>query len=166
MIASPTVVNTIAVSFVLESELAFDPSARVQIYMPKGFTPVDLCGRWSRSYDKNDFLESTSSLDAALVYTEIPRGTSCNAIQDPDNPAIELRPGSVIQYGLDYAFTFEVINAVSVPDENNWRFQTMLNNVVLHLDRNVFGFSLQELQDVFICFFIFSLIMFVVVSMN
>ncbi|CAD7933065.1 unnamed protein product [Amoebophrya sp. A25] len=147
-IDSPTVVNTVAVSFVLESDLAFDESARLQVYMPKGFQPVELCGRWSRSYDPMKFAESTSSLDSALVYTEIPRGTSCRAIVDADEPAIELRPGAVIQFGLDYAFMFEIINADYVPDANNWRFQTMLNNVVLHLDRNVFGFSLQELQDI------------------
>ncbi|CAD7934274.1 unnamed protein product [Amoebophrya sp. A120] len=136
-IDSPTVVNKVAVTFVLESDLRFDPTARLQIYMPVGFMPVELCGDWSRSYQ-----------DGNLVYTEIPRGTSCRAISDPLEPAIELRPGAVIQYGLDYAFQFEVINAAYITDENNWRFQTMLNNVVLHLDRNVFGFSLQELQDI------------------
>lgn len=150
-IDSPTVVNMAAISFVLESDLVYSESSVLKVYLPAGFRAYPMCGveGFSRSYNPEWFLDAPAALDSGLAYQELPRGTSCEASAENDpEPHIALKPGAALQYGLDYACMFEIYNAPTVPVINTWRFQTMLDGVLLHLDRSVMGFGLSELQDI------------------
>lgn len=135
------------------SRLEHSDATQLKIYMPIGFRPAPNCGGsgqngWSREYDQQKFLNGASALDPALKYNKLPENTRCRVGDDPadPDPHIIIEPGGVLQYGLDYAFMFKIINSITIPPINTWRFQTMLDGVLLHLDRSVMGFELQELQ--------------------
>jgi hypothetical protein len=61
-----------------------------------------------------------------------------------------LHVDGIIDYGLDYAFEFGATNPQYTPEPalNLWRYETLRNNVILHLRQNVIGFNLEQIEVV------------------
>jgi hypothetical protein len=156
-VSSPTVENLVGIRFVLESELpdggdSESSKSILQIYLPRGFEPLRRCGidSYALSYDPLLFTGPTA-FPEDRTYVQLPSGTTCKDAFDDSVGLwyIEIEPDGILEYGLDYAFMFGMINAGAThPTDNVWRFQTKKGGVVLHLVRGVPSFGLQELQTV------------------
>merc|ERR1719164_265022 len=54
----------------------------------------------------------------------------------------------MLEFGVDYAFQFGVTNPEKqpLPNDNNFRFETLVNDVILHLRPDIRGFQLERLK--------------------
>eukprot|EP00927_Polykrikos_kofoidii_P086339 TRINITY_DN9640_c0_g1_i1.p1 TRINITY_DN9640_c0_g1~~TRINITY_DN9640_c0_g1_i1.p1 ORF type:complete len:2276 (+),score=290.72 TRINITY_DN9640_c0_g1_i1:1085-7912(+) len=152
-VLSPTVENIVAPWFILKSDLATSESSQMKIWMPRGFIPKKDCGgaEFQRSY--NPFREGVKyPHPPEKNYIEIYSGTYCENFYDPvaDQHAVLLQVEGIINNGFDYAFEFVVINPryTPPPEENLWRFETLRGGVILHLQENIPGFTLEEIKEV------------------
>jgi len=156
-VLSPTAKSIIAVWFVLKSLLPYSKTSRMRVWMPTGWKPLHECGTgdkvypYSRKYNtkrpdmKNPFPDT-------ITYFDIPPGTDCYDHFDLDsgNYYIELHVDGMVDYGLDYAFEFGVENPRYTPSvsKNVWRYETLMNQVILHLRQNIAGFTLEEIKEI------------------
>ena len=128
--------------------------------MPKGFQGQKECGRdlFNRMYQKNkDPLHEP--FNEMIDYAPLPTGTDCERYTDFRTGLhyVELRVQTRLEFGNDYAFEFGIYNAEVIPpptwndftktwDSNNvWRIETLLDGVVLHLERDIPGYDLAEI---------------------
>jgi hypothetical protein len=166
-VLSPTANNIICPWFILKSKLDYTPGVRseMKIWMPKGFIPVlgpaGDCGaethrrrrgggEWSITYDKER--EGVKyPHPPEIQYFGLPSGSDCFPGQDEDNNHfVKIKIDGLVDYGLDYAFEFLVTNPryPPPPDKNFWRFETLRNNVILHLEQDIPGFDLEQIKMV------------------
>jgi hypothetical protein len=150
-ISSPTVKNIVGIWYVLESDLP--DGGLLHIWMPPGFIPLRNCGgpdEYSPSYKHAQFT-GPSRFPEDKTFTGLPSGTNCERQFDAKsgNWYIRIDPVGVLEYGINYAFQFGIMNAMEVNyAKNSWRFETNMTGVILHLRRDVEGFDLQELKFV------------------
>lgn len=153
-VLAPEADTVIGVWFVLKSVLEASPTTRIMVWMPPGFVPLDFCGPGApRQYNV-----ATDGAEMAFPqqnqYFSLPSGTYCypGYSEEDDQHYIELDMAlaGMVDYGLDYAFEFDVTTPKDTPphDVNVWRLETMRNGVVLHLRREIDGFELQEMKVV------------------
>eukprot|EP00928_Gymnodinium_smaydae_P002156 TRINITY_DN10763_c0_g6_i1.p1 TRINITY_DN10763_c0_g6~~TRINITY_DN10763_c0_g6_i1.p1 ORF type:complete len:2393 (+),score=568.77 TRINITY_DN10763_c0_g6_i1:803-7180(+) len=159
-VMSPNANNIIGAWFMLKSILKADPTSRLKIVLPKGYKAMVDCGskdpnRWSLSYNPNrPGVKEPHPPEKS--YFPLPSGTYCYDKYDPVEERyyvlLEIDVVGMLDYGLDYAFEFLVINpaiADEPSDEDNyWRFETMRNGVILHLSQEVRGFRLEQIKEV------------------
>jgi hypothetical protein len=156
--------NTVGAWFMLKTKLAAPDagappkSVELRVYMPPGYKPMVLCGdsppnMFSRSYNKNREGVKTP-FPQETGYYEVPSGTYCYDFYDTDRnlDAIQLDVDGLLDYGLDYAFEFVVYNP-TIPmepriEDNFWHFETRRSGVILHLQENVTGFRLEQIEEV------------------
>ena len=127
-------------------------NAYMRIWLPEGFEPEENCGTesYSLTYMRRD---AGIQFPEDKKFQPLPSGTTCSKQYDPDQGYyILMKVDMLLDYGIDYAFEFGMINARKNPprEKNVWRFETLMNNVILHLERDVESFSLQEIQKVII----------------
>jgi hypothetical protein len=152
-IQSPTVDNIVGIWFILESDLPRSGTSKMRIYLPVGFEPLPNCGidEYSLSYDHETFMGGLK-FPQDKNFSPLPSGTTCEDQYDDfyELHYVEITPDGVLEYGLDYAFQFGIQNAGTIPDlsKNVWRFETRMDGVILHLERDVDSFLLQELKYV------------------
>jgi len=152
IILAPLANNIIAVWFNLKSDLL--PLSEIRVYMPEGWTTQTEdgpCQDFSFSYNKNR--EYKDRFPVENRYIEIPSGTYCDNGFNPDSEEffIKLRVEMIVTYGFDYAFEFGVVNPRREPRdpaENVWRFETLKFNTILHLQNNIPGFRMEEIEEV------------------
>jgi hypothetical protein len=166
-VLSPTANTIVAVRFVLKSALPYTPvintdpavGSRVRIWMPPGWKPLPECGTGDPTYpfsrEYNPFREGVKfpfPAPPAVNYFEIPSGTNCRDYYDGASGLyyILLFIDGIVDYGLDYAFEFGATNPRYTPEPalNVWRYETLLNNVILHLRQDVPGFELEQIEEV------------------
>ncbi|CEL97737.1 unnamed protein product [Vitrella brassicaformis CCMP3155] len=176
---SPSVDNILGVYFSLGSDLPFNhltagsnTGSYLMIYPPllSGFVPLELCGGevFQLSYVEamkppedggSNRVADELPLDISN-YQPLPSGTTCEvrSVDYDDTPhyyfAIRLDGG--LEYKVNYAFQVGLRNADADPDAAceaqgcSWRFITVENDVVLHLDTEVQGFNLKMIEYVHI----------------
>lgn len=156
-VLSPTAKSIIGVWFVLKSVLDYSPTSRMRIWMPPGWKPLHECGTgdkvypYSRKYKPNR--EGVKNpFPKTVTFFDIPPGTDCYDRYDGTKGQyyIELEVDGIVDYGLDYGFEFGVENPRYTPaaSKNLWRFETLMNGVILHLRQNILGFSLEEIKEI------------------
>jgi len=156
-VLSPTAKSIIGVWFVLKSVLPYSRTSRMRIWMPPGWTPLHQCGTgdkvypYSRTYNPNR--EGVKNpFPKTLNFFEIPPGTDCYDHYHPESGTwyIELHVDGLVDYGLDYGFEFGVTNPRYTPSTaiNVWRYETLMNRVILHLRQNIAGFTLEEIKEI------------------
>jgi len=152
-VLSPDALNVVGARFSLKSGLSASWSSRMKIWMPPGFIPEENCGGplFSPSYNPNR--EGVkNAFPNTISYFPLPSGTDCSAEYDENSEQhyILLRIDLMIDYGLDFAFEFAVTNPTLTPASsiNVWRFETLQNNVILHLRREIRGFELEQIKEV------------------
>jgi len=156
-VLSPSAKSIIAVWFVLKSVLYYDKTSRMRIWMPPGWKPLHQCGTgdkvypYSRKYKPNR--EGVKNpFPATINFFDIPPGTDCYDHYDTASGQyyIELHVDGLVDYGLDYAFEFGAENPRYTPpaSKNIWRYETLMNGVILHLRQNIPGFELEEIKEI------------------
>ncbi|CAE8590604.1 unnamed protein product [Polarella glacialis] len=152
-VLSPNAQNMVGVWFSLKSILAASASSQMKIWMPKGWVPLFECGGrlFSSSYNPNK--EGVKNpFPSNINYFPLPSGTECYDKYDEASEQyyILLRIDGLLDYGLDFAFEFAVTNPRYTPlaSDNVWRFETLQNNVILHLRNEIEGFELEQIKDV------------------
>eukprot|EP00930_Biecheleria_cincta_P055124 TRINITY_DN41486_c0_g1_i1.p1 TRINITY_DN41486_c0_g1~~TRINITY_DN41486_c0_g1_i1.p1 ORF type:complete len:2351 (-),score=301.60 TRINITY_DN41486_c0_g1_i1:61-7113(-) len=152
-VLSPNAQTIIGAWFSLKSVLSASSSSQMKIWMPKGFVPVLDCGgkQFQPTYNPNR--EGVKNpFPSTNTYFPLPSGTECYDRYDvgSDQYYIELRIDLMVDYGLDFAFEFAVTNPEKTPPAaiNVWRFETLQTNVILHLERSIPGFELEQIKDV------------------
>jgi hypothetical protein len=121
--------------------------------LPKNFEPLRDCGieEYSLKYEHDTF-KSGEGFPGDRSFMALPSGTTCESVYDPayDLYYALVKPDGVMEYGLDYAFQFGIMNARTIEslETNVWRFESRMQGVILHLKRNVESFLLQELKMV------------------
>lgn len=152
-VLSPTAKNIVAVWFVLKSILPFSSTSRMRIWMPRGFVPKHQCGIGDFKLDYNKNREGVKNpFPAEKTYFPLPSGTECYDHIDTESGQsyISLKVDGILDYGLDYAFEFAITNPryTPPPKENVWRYETMMNGVILHLQPEIAGFVLEQIKTV------------------
>jgi len=61
---------------------------------------------------------------------------------------VDLQLDKTLFYGQDYAFAFGIVNPEKMPPTylNEWRFETRVDGVILHLKRGIQSFTLEQLK--------------------
>lgn len=154
-VLSPTAQNVVGAWFMLKSKLPRTDKSEMKIYMPRGYTNVKNCGGEAYSFEYNANLEGVKDPHPPeKTYFPIPPGTYCypeyDAIDDLMYVRLEIDNTQFLDYGYDYAFEFAVMNP-DIPDEpfgeeNVWRFETLLDGVILHLEQNIEGFQMEQIK--------------------
>jgi len=156
-INSPGQVNIIGVWFSLNSIVPVSDSSTMKIWLPFGFVPLERCGLFSGEFQLsfNPFRVGDYTFPTDIQYFGIPSGVQCFRRQDGSTGQyyIELliyESLAFLDYGLNYAFEFGVTNGQTTPpaEENVWRFETLVDGVVLHLREEVPGIELEQIQHV------------------
>lgn len=156
-ILSPNVPNTVGIWFVLESDLpflGFDSAIEnnLRVHLPPGFRAIDSEDKDGNMRDCgfNDYSQPNNAKQVLpsdeRQFLPMPSGTECRRVETPEGNYIELKVDGDIEYGLDYAFQFTVINAEHTPSNNVFRFETLVDGVILHLQENIQGFNLESLH--------------------
>lgn len=87
-----------------------------------------------------------------ISYLSLPSGTYCFDHYDAASGQwyVEMTIEQEVSYGLDFAFEFALTNPLRTPPsaDNVWRFETLQNDVILHLRRSVPGFDLEQIKEV------------------
>jgi hypothetical protein len=156
-VLSPTASSILGVWFVLKSVLPYSSTARMKIWMPPGWKPLHQCGTgdkvypYSRTYKPNRPGVKRPFPDT-IDFFEIPSGTDCYDHYDGASGLyyVELHVDGIVDYGLDYGFEFGVVNPRYTPSVsiNVWRYETLMNGVILHLRQNILGFTLEEIKEI------------------
>jgi hypothetical protein len=150
-ILAPAVHNIIGILFVLESELRYSPKSYLRIWLPPGYTVESNCGLEDFKLGYEPPVNAKEVFPAEKTYYELPSGSSCEAFYDEGEGTyyVLLKIDAMLEYGLDYAFQFGVTNA-PLPEPpaylNVFRFETLMDDVILHLKRNIPAFSLEQLK--------------------
>jgi len=129
----------------------------MKVWLPPGWKPLHECGTgdkvypYSRKY--NGAREGVKfPFPKTINFFEIPSGTDCYDFYDGDSGLyyIELYVDGIVDYGLDYGFEFGVENPRYTPStvKNVWRYETLMNGVILHLRQNIVGFILEEIKEI------------------
>jgi len=166
-VLSPLSDSIIGVWFVLKSALervAFSISKGMRIWMPKGFRPNPTprppvyaplgCNDFSFSYNPNR--EGVAGFPSTIDYIELPSGSYCSTHWDQSYEQfyvyISIDGPQLVDSGWDYGFEFGVINPAvenqPPPEENLWRVETVMENVILHLKTGILGYELEEIKVV------------------
>lgn len=156
-VLSPTAKSVIAVWFVLKSVLPYSKSSRLRVWLPPGWKPLHQCGTgdkvypYRRKYNPNR--EGVKhGFPKTVSFFDVPPGTDCYDFYDRVSTLyyIELRVDGIVDYGLDYGFEFGVVNPRYTPvtAKNVWRYETLMNGVILHLRQNIVGFALEEIKEI------------------
>jgi hypothetical protein len=150
-ILAPAVKNIIGVWFVLDSDLRYSANSYMRIWLPPGYEVESNCGfgEFKLGYEPPPNAKEVLPVQEKTYY-ELPSGTDCEA--HPDHKSgqyyVLLKVDGLLEYGLDYAFQFGVTNAENEPlaADNFFRFETLMDGVILHLERDIKSFSLERLQ--------------------
>lgn len=152
-VLSPNAQTIVGAWFSLKSVLSASTSSEMKIWMPKGFVPVLDCGgkQFQPTYNPNR--EGVKNqFPSTNTYFPLPSGTECYDRYDTgsDQYFIQLKIDLMIDYGLDFAFEFAVVNPDKTPPAavNVWRFETLQTSVILHLERTIPGFELEQIKEV------------------
>eukprot|EP00931_Biecheleriopsis_adriatica_P064212 TRINITY_DN39027_c0_g1_i1.p1 TRINITY_DN39027_c0_g1~~TRINITY_DN39027_c0_g1_i1.p1 ORF type:complete len:2314 (+),score=334.39 TRINITY_DN39027_c0_g1_i1:107-7048(+) len=152
-VLSPNAQNIIGAWFSLKSVLSVSSTSRMKIWMPAGWVPEKECGGplFQPTYNPNR--EGVkNAFPNTISYFPLPSGTDCFDHYDAASGQyyIMLTIDLMLDYGLDFAFEFAVTNPeyTPPPDLNIWRFETLQNNVILHLRRSIPGFELEQIKEV------------------
>jgi hypothetical protein len=144
----------------LKSPLSQSYSSQLKIWMPPTWSAVPgpdgtTCNTppFSYSYNGNrEGVKNQFSLPGGASFVEIPSGTVCQVGHDAfsDLGFIVLNIELLVDDGLDYAFEFEATNPqYNLPvEENFWRFETYQFGVILHLQLDIPGYELEQIQEV------------------
>jgi hypothetical protein len=150
-ILAPAVHNIIGILFVLESELRYSDRSYLRIWLPPGYTVESDCGLEDFKLGYEPPANAKEVFPAEKTYYELPSGSSCEAHYHDGEGLyyVLLKIDAMLEYGLDYAFQFGVTNA-PLPEPpaylNVFRFETLMDDVILHLKRNIPAFTLEQLK--------------------
>ena len=150
-VLSPSMVNTLGISFILASDLQRDnrfPASFLEITFPEGYSPVDpMCGQrlFSTAYTRYDGADLQLSTDR--TYVQIPSGSICRSVINSDDAMmVMIDLDGPLMFGIEYAFQVGVVNPKHTPNINEFAFKTIYNGVALHTRTGVRGVVMHELQ--------------------
>mmetsp|Transcript_65594 Transcript_65594/g.170338 ORF Transcript_65594/g.170338 Transcript_65594/m.170338 type:complete len:2438 (+) Transcript_65594:84-7397(+) len=167
-VLSPKSDSIIGVWFVLKSELPLKPEGfrkGIRIWIPKGFLPnpaprgplyaARVCNE-DFSYTYNAYREGVEGFPQTIDYFGLPSGSYCTNHWDEGYGQfytyISIDGTALVDYGLDYAFEFGVTNPAldGMPpvEENIWRLETVMEDVILHLKTGLPGYDLEQIKVV------------------
>lgn len=156
-VLSPLATNVVGIWLNLKSPLRASldtgQTSQMRLWLPPTFQPLPDCGNalFSLSYDVGRELVK-NPFPITISYLSLPSGTYCFDRYDEISGQwyVELTIEQEVSYGLDYAFEFGLTNPFRTPAtaDNVWRFETLQNDVILHLRRSVPGFELEQIKDV------------------
>eukprot|EP00439_Symbiodinium_sp_Y106_P061713 s59_g9.t1 len=156
-VLSPLATNVVGIWLNLKSPLRASldtgQTSQMRLWLPPTFQPLPDCGNalFSLSYDVGRELVK-NPFPITISYLSLPSGTYCYDRYDATSGQwyVELTIEQEVSYGLDYAFEFGLTNPFRTPAtaDNVWRFETLQNDVILHLRRSVPGFELEQIKDV------------------
>lgn len=164
-VLSPKSDSIIGVWFVLKSALArypFGVRKALRIWLPKNFLPNPAprpplytalnCVDFSLKYNPNR--EGVDGFPSTISYIDIPSGSYCTTHWDKSYGqyyvSVSIDGPQLVDSGWDYAFEFGATNPsienMPPPDENKWRVETVMENVILHLKTGIQGYELEQIK--------------------
>jgi hypothetical protein len=161
-VLSPVAATIIGVRFMLKSQLTRSTSSQFKVWMPRTWRarPGDdgrSCADFSLSYNPNrEGVTNAFVLPGGATFVDMPSGTVCIFGYDSDSDLnwvlLNIDSTGLLDDGLRYAFEFGAQNPqYNLPTADNmWRFETYQNNVILHLQRDIAGYELEQIQEVLV----------------
>jgi len=176
-VLSPSSTSVICVWFNLKSVLPIvdqadlDPDEpqglpkALRIWLPKGFLPdpAPKAPLYEFEYCSDDFSlsyepsrEGVDSFSSTIDFLDLPSDSHCENHYDQDYGQyyiyIYIDPKSILNNGMDYAFEFGAVNPsledMPSAEDNVWRMDTVMSNVILHLKKEVEGYDLEQIKIV------------------
>merc|ERR1711998_257606 len=149
-ILAPGVHNIIGIWFKLATDLEYTSESYMRIWMPKGYEVENDCGFDDFKLEYTRIPNAKEAFPDTVKFVPLPSGSSCEAELDPESGQfyVLLKIDAMLEFGVDYAFQFGVTNPEKqpLPKDNNFRFETLVNGVILHLRRDIRGFQLGRLK--------------------
>eukprot|EP00929_Paragymnodinium_shiwhaense_P034282 TRINITY_DN18674_c0_g1_i1.p1 TRINITY_DN18674_c0_g1~~TRINITY_DN18674_c0_g1_i1.p1 ORF type:complete len:2410 (-),score=547.03 TRINITY_DN18674_c0_g1_i1:144-7373(-) len=161
---SPTANSLISPWFILKSPLDRGSGNEFKVWLPPGYIPVTGpsgdCGgeahrrrRGGASYN-NEYINQDGKAPhpPEIEYLGMPPGSECYPGVEDSHHYVSIKIDDVreVDYGVDYAFQFLVVNPrfAPAPEANIWRFETLKHGVILHLQEGIAGFELEQIKVV------------------